>query len=203
MWGLHLLLNCGLLQLILMASFYSNSCLTISGVFSRRGFAISQFHSKSFVVKQFPVGCKKIVKAVLSCLRQLRPRARIQSSQEVPHTLFVAKGSQFFPFSSSSVKHLHTWIVIVGRCCQGEGLLGPWELWLRILPATFWSWYRPDSSAITIKASLSNILLVALVIHLKPSQSRLVIHKINLRQRWGPRIWRLYLRWDGTIYWSL
>ena len=171
MWGLHLLLNCALLKLILMASIYSNSCLTISGVFSRRRFAISQFHSKSFVVKQFLVGCKKIVKAVLSCLRQLRPSARIQSSQEVPHTLFVAKGSQFFPFSSSSVGPLHTWvvIVIVGRCCQGEGLLGPWELWLRTPPAPLWSWHRPDSSAITIKAGLSNILLVALVIHLKTS----------------------------------
>ena len=186
-----------------MTSIYSNSCLTISGVFLR-SFAISQFHSKSFVVKKFLVGCKKIVKAVLSCLHQLRPRARIQSSQEVPHTLFVAKGSQFFPFSSSSVGHLHIWvvIVIVGRCCQGEGLFGLWELWLRTLPAPFWSWYRTDSSAITIKAGLSNILLVALVIHLKTSYFHLLIHKINFRQRWGPRIWSLYLRWDVTICWS-
>ena len=170
MWSLHFLLNCALFRGMLMTSIYSNSCLTISGVFLR-SFAITQFHSKSFLVKQILVGCKKIVKAVLSCLHQLRPRARIQSSQEVPHTQFVAKGSQFFPFSSSSVAHLHIWvvIVIVGRCCQGEELLWPWELWLRTQPVPLWSWYRPDSSAIIIKAGLSIILLVALIIHLKTS----------------------------------
>ena len=125
MWGLLLFLNCALFRGMLMTSIYSNSCLTISGVFLR-SFAITQFHSKSFVVKKFLVGCKKIVKAVLSCLRQLHPAPAFKAPKK-SHTHCLSPrdpSSSLSPPPVLDIFTLGSWLWLWGDVAKGKGCSG-------------------------------------------------------------------------------